>query len=195
MGKTNEEPCMTLARIFALAIALMIGSSAMAQETAKPEKKPGEKKPAAKGMHLAGVYTLTSGKKAGVETDKELLKGKCTITKKMITLESNDMKFEIAYTADLDAKPATIDMEITKPEEFASKAKGILKMEKNTLTLCYDPIKGERPKDFTSTPENGNNLFMLKKRAEREERQVTEQRRRAGDVSPLILVLRKESGD
>lgn len=153
---------MTLARILALTLSVVLSGSLMAQE-AEPEKKP-EKKPMAKGMNLVGVYTFTAGKKAGTETEKEMLKGKCTITKKMIKLEAGEgMSFEIAYTSDMMAKPATIDLEIKKPEEFASKAKGIIKIEKGMVTLCYDPTGEGRPKEFTSTQENGYNLFMMKK--------------------------------
>ena len=150
---------MTLVRIAALTLALLVGTSAMAQETAKPEKKPMKK-----GMNLAGTYTITSGMQAGIKSEKEAIKGKCTITKKMIKLEGPEgMSFEIAYTVDANAKPATIDMEIKKPEEFSSKANGIIKMEKGIVTLCYDPMGGDRPKTFTSTEKNGYNLFVMKK--------------------------------
>ena len=152
---------MTLARIMALTMTLVISSSLMAQE-AKPEKKPADK-PKAKGMNIVGSYSFTGGKKAGEDASKEMLQGKCMITKKMITLEGQGMTFEIAYTADMMAKPATIDMEITKPEEFASKAKGIIKIEKDVVTLCYDPTGEERPKEFASTKDNGYNIFMMKK--------------------------------
>jgi uncharacterized protein (TIGR03067 family) len=74
------------------------------------------------------------------------------------------MTFEFSYKLDTDAVPATIDMEVTKPEPLkGGKAVGIIAFEKDELKLCYHPEAKERPKKFESTKDNGFYMFVMKK--------------------------------
>ena len=98
------------------------------------------------------------------------MKGKVTITKDKITIDggSAEMTFEFAYKVKADADPAEIDLELTKPEAFKSKSKGIISLTDGTIKLCYHPEEGkERPKKFESTKDNGYYLFTLKKKSDK----------------------------
>ena len=45
----------------------------------------------------------------------------------------------------------------------ASKAKGIIVLDGDTLKLCYNPMGGDRPTAFESTADNKNHLIVLKR--------------------------------
>jgi len=147
---------MTLLRALVLGFAL-IAATAVSAEDKKPEGKLDK---------LVGDWKVTGGTKAGEKAGDDAKKGVVTVTKDKITLTDGDMKFVFTYKADAAKDPAEIDMEIVEPDAFkGTKAKGIIKLDGDKVTLCYHPMGGDRPKKFESTKDNGNYMFMMEKKA------------------------------
>jgi uncharacterized protein (TIGR03067 family) len=115
---------------------------------------------------MVGVWTITSGVRAGDKVDKERLQPKITITKDTITIPAGpDQKFVMAYKVDAKASPAAIDMEIKSGPVNEGKALGILAPEGDGFKLCYVVQEGpdsKRPDKFESTQKNNAFLFVLK---------------------------------
>lgn len=145
-------------RALALGVGLLFASAAGADDA----KSAGKIDPA----KLVGSWKITSAVIAGKKVNEDAIKGLVTITRDRIHLsgQSPDEKFDIAYKVGASAQPATIDMEILKPEPMkGTKAKGIIKLEKGVLTLCYNPTNGPRPAKFESSAKNNLHLITLKK--------------------------------
>lgn len=124
-----------------------------------------EDKPALDAGKLVGTWKLTEGTKAGEKDDVSKLKEPGVFTKDTITVKNESGKFVFKYTVDAKASPAAIDLEITEPDGFkGAKSKGILKLDGDTLTLCYNPEPdGKRPEKFESTKDNKFFLWTMKK--------------------------------
>jgi uncharacterized protein (TIGR03067 family) len=115
---------------------------------------------------LVGNWTCISGSRAGEAIAKENLAGqKVEITKDEIILEAGpDMKFVMSYEIDATKTPVAVNMKIKEgPAPEGSEAVGIIKMEGDKCSLCYDAMNGKRPEKFETTAENGYFLFNLKK--------------------------------
>jgi uncharacterized protein (TIGR03067 family) len=144
-----------MARLLTLCLALGLTAALAADDKAPAPLDPAK---------LIGDWTSIEGTKAG-EKAPDAGKGTVNVTKDKITLKSDDMTFVFGYTVDVKVTPATIDLEMLEPEAFGKpKAKGIVKLADGKVSLCYHPMGGDRPKDFTSTKENGNFLFVMKKK-------------------------------
>ncbi len=146
-----------MTRIATLGLAVGL----MAAVTAAAEDKPGKLDPA----KLEGDWTITEGVKAGEKSGGDATKGTVTVTKDKITLKSDDMTFVFGYKIDDKPTPAALDLEMLEPEAFGKpKAKGIIKLDGEKVSLAYHPMGGDRPAKFESTKENGVYLFTLKKK-------------------------------
>ena len=127
--------------------------------TAAADDKPTPLDPA----KLVGDWTIVEGTKAGDKTEKA--GGPVTVTKDKMTLKNEDITFVFGFKLDEKATPAAIDFTILEPDSFKDgKAKGIIKLADGKVTLCYHPMGGDRPKEFKSTKEDGNFLFVMKKK-------------------------------
>lgn len=153
---------MTRFPLLGLAVGLL------ALTAAADDPKPAPLDPA----KLAGDWTVVEATKAGDKNDKP--EGTLTVAKDKLTLKVGDLPpFVMSYKLDVKASPATIDMEILEPDGFkGGKAVGIVKMADGKVTLCYkaaiEPGKDvDRPKEFTSTKENGTFLFGMKKKEDK----------------------------
>ena len=127
---------------------------------------------AAKKMlkNLEGSYTATSMIQAGNAAPDEHLK--------TISLNLKGETFTIRFkkgdageekTATIVVDPAQTPMAIDLTPKDGPKANipvlGIIKAEKDTVTLCWSDRgeKTERPKEFTSTKDNKNFLIVMKR--------------------------------
>jgi uncharacterized protein (TIGR03067 family) len=123
---------------------------------------------------LAGAGTARAG-----DTDEQKLQGKWIVESfeyngnqvdrlKEAVREFKDGKYSltpkagegIEGTATLDAtkKPKTIDLDIN-----SRVLKGIYELEGDTLKMCYNLTKDERPTEFTSKPDTGLILIVHKR--------------------------------
>lgn len=127
---------------------------------------------AAKKMlkELEGKYTLSSMSKGGEAAPDEFLKSVfCTIKGDSFVVHFKKGKDGEEKTATIvlqtDAKPIAIDLTPKDGPDAGKPMLGILKVEKETVTLCWQDRsdKAERPKEFTSTKENKQFLIVMKK--------------------------------
>lgn len=126
-----------------------------------------DEKPALDAGKLAGNWAVTGGAKAGEKVDATKYKNPAVFAKDTIGFKTEEGEFEFKFTVDAKASPAAVDLEIVKPDGFkGAKAKGILKLDGDKLTLCYNPEPdGKRPEKFESTKDNKFFLFEMKKAA------------------------------
>jgi uncharacterized protein (TIGR03067 family) len=116
---------------------------------------------------LEGSYTPVSMTRAGKDEPDEF--------KQSVSFQVKGDTFTVRFgkgkdkeaTIVLDPaqKPTAIDMTPKDGPDAGKPMLGIVKVEKGTVTLCWtDEIdKPQRPKDFSSTKENGNFLVVMKK--------------------------------
>jgi uncharacterized protein (TIGR03067 family) len=138
--------------------ALLLSISALSVEA--QETKTG-------GLHakLLGQWSYISGQRAGQAVDMSRLAGDVIFRKNDLTLPAGPSEqFLIAYSIDETKKPATIDLSIKDGPVKEGKSGGILKIEGDTLTLCYCFEGSARPEKFESTEDNGAHLFVLKRK-------------------------------
>lgn len=84
--------------------------------------------------------------------------GKWTLTTKGKVLGSDR-----TYAMDAGKKPAAIDMKYSASVTYT----GIIKVEGDTMTLCYSRNADERPKTFES-PENSTVMLIVLQRVKKE---------------------------
>jgi uncharacterized protein (TIGR03067 family) len=163
-----------MTRLLTLTLLLVTASFALADDKKPADKKPADAKAADKKLDpakLVGEWSLVSGMKAGKKSDEEALKGTVKVTKDQITLANMGFKFVFSYKLDATKDPVAIDMETLEPETLkGGKAPGIIKLDGDSITLCYNPAKETRPTKFESTEENGNFLFVMKKKDAKQEK-------------------------
>ena len=113
---------------------------------------------------LVGTWTYVSGEEDGKKkTADDLKMGTVEITKETIMLKGPDATYVIKYTLDTKKTPVHISMEITKgPQGEGSKAEGIIELKGDELKLCYPPMGGDTPKDFSAKEGSKLHSFVLK---------------------------------
>jgi uncharacterized protein (TIGR03067 family) len=119
---------------------------------------------------LEGSYTPVSMTRAGEAAPADVMKAATfQIEGDTFTVRFNkDGKEEgkrATIVLDPAQKPTAIDLTPKDGPDAGKPMLGILKVEKDTVTICWTDQAGkaERPKDFSSTKENGNLLIVLKK--------------------------------
>ena len=115
-----------------------------------------------KAEDFFGNWKLESGMRGGSKIDSAKLTS-IKISKEEFTIPSPEGEFVMAYKLKMDSDPIEVDFDIKKGPAPEGKAKGIIKMEDDKMTLCYHPKGGDRPKKFSCTEENGNFMFVMKK--------------------------------
>ena len=115
---------------------------------------------------LVGTWSYVSGEEDGKKKTADDLKGGTVeITKETIMLKDANATYVIKYTLDTKKSPVRISMEITKgPQGEGSKAEGIIELKDDELKICYPPMGGEAPKEFSAKEGSKLHLFVLKKK-------------------------------
>jgi uncharacterized protein (TIGR03067 family) len=147
--------CLSAFAVLLLSVSLVAADEAAAKKMLK---------------EMEGSYTATSMTRGGEAAPDEFLKSVAfTIKGDTLTVRfSKDGKGEDkAATIVLDPSqtPMAIDMTPKDGPEAGKPMLGIMKIEKESTTLCWADRgdKTDRPKDFTSTKENKQFLIVLKK--------------------------------
>ena len=114
---------------------------------------------------LVGTWTYVSGERDGNKVPEDnLKKGTVVITKDTITLKGEEV-YVIKYSLDTKKSPCRISMEITKgPQGEGAKAEGIIALKGDELKLCYPPMGGDVPKEFSAKKDSKLHLFVLKRK-------------------------------
>jgi uncharacterized protein (TIGR03067 family) len=143
--------------LFALGVTVFVLASVMA---ADKDKDDGKLDPA----KLIGTWSYVSGEEDGKKKTADDLKGGTVeITKDTITLKSADATYVIKYTLDTKQTPAHISLEITKgPQGEGAKSEGIIELKGDELKLCYPPMGGAAPKEFSAKEGSKMHFWVLK---------------------------------
>lgn len=114
---------------------------------------------------IKGVWEYVSGTRSGEKVAAERLVGQVTVTEKTFTLPASPTEnFVMAYSLNATAAIDTINLEIESGPVPEGRAVGVIKVEGDTLTLCYDSTGMNRPTDFAAE-EEGFFAFVLKRKA------------------------------
>ena len=115
---------------------------------------------------LQGEWTLVSTEVGGKKRpDTENAVSKLTISENQWVVTYRDSPSTARATIEIDPSkdPKTIDLTFRGEKE---PARGIYKLEGDTLTVCYNAtVGGERPKEFKTTQETG--VLVVLKRAKK----------------------------
>jgi uncharacterized protein (TIGR03067 family) len=82
---------------------------------------------------------------------------------KLITVGPGDVRVEIEYRLDPTKSPKQIDQRFTGGAIGPWIAKGIYKLEGDTLTICYGGRNVARPTEFAAKPEDGRTMRVHKR--------------------------------
>ena len=149
---------MRAAIVFGLSLGIGLSAGlAQAQETGQKEQGIAAK--------IIGTYKLVSGNNGGKEIPKEQLNGQVRIAKDVMTTYDADNKevYVVRYNIEREGEPARIGMTVTsssRPDAVGTKARGLVKVEGNKLTLIYDYKGEEFPSDFEPKGDSQNRLVM-----------------------------------
>lgn len=107
------------------------------------------------------VAATIDGRPLAQGTAKEL---RLTLTADRYKTERGEqVLFDSTYKVDASKTPAEIDMIGTEGDSKGKTAPGILKLDGDTLTMCYVMPGKERPTAFDSQPSSGATLAVWKR--------------------------------
>ncbi len=129
-------------------------------------KEPMTKKDSDKNSPFVGRWQIKSGSEAGEKVPQERLPVVVVTDDAFHVPAGTDEEFVMEYKIDKSKKPMEVDFKIVSGPIPEGKALGIIKIEKDEMTLCYDPTGAKRPEKFETSDENKCFLFSMKKMAE-----------------------------
>jgi uncharacterized protein (TIGR03067 family) len=119
---------------------------------------------------LEGSYTPVSMTRGGEPAPDEFLKAAAFVIKGdtlVVRFKKGDKAEDKEATVVVDPgqKPVAIDMTPKDGPDANKPILGIVKVEKDTITLCWGDRsdKAERPREFSSTKENKHLLIVMKR--------------------------------
>jgi uncharacterized protein (TIGR03067 family) len=139
------------------ALVLVVAGTAVADETAATKFL----------KDIEGTYTVASLSKGGEPAPDEFTK---SVT---IVIEKNTLTFKMGKDMDKTAtivvdpaqKPVAIDLTPKDGPDAGKPMLGIIKVEKDSVTLCFpDEPKAARPKEFASPKGSDVMILVLKKK-------------------------------
>ncbi|HMP78378.1 MAG TPA: TIGR03067 domain-containing protein, partial [Pirellulaceae bacterium] len=115
-----------------------------------------------KSNTIAGEWKFKSGQRGSELVAEDRFPASITFSDDVITLPAApEIVFKIRYRIDWDKSPAEIDLEIIEGPAENAKAQGIIKLEQDSLTICYDPTGASRPREFAGNDDNWYFVFVL----------------------------------
>jgi uncharacterized protein (TIGR03067 family) len=134
-------------------VALVVLAGPLSARKEKPKQE------APKVMKFKYVSVKVAGKDM---PKKDLEDMTLTVTgNKGVVKKGDKVLGEGTSKVDMTKKPWTIDLKMTEGKDKGKTLLGIMKAKDKTVTLCLGKAGGERPKEFTSTEDNGNILEVL----------------------------------
>jgi uncharacterized protein (TIGR03067 family) len=114
---------------------------------------------------LAGKWKIVSGVKDGEKISTEKLGTEpLDIQADKMILKTPEATFNFSYKLNAKTSPIEVDMTIESPDAFkGSKALGIVAMDGKKAKLAYNPMGGDRPKNFDAKAGSGEFSFELEK--------------------------------
>jgi len=111
---------------------------------------------------LQGTWKILKFMKGGdLEPADEVQKMRVVIAGDKLTVRTGKKDDEARIALDPSKKPPTIDIH---PPREKKPVRGIYKLEKDQLTICFTPDgKEQRPTEFTSTQKAGTSLLVLER--------------------------------
>jgi uncharacterized protein (TIGR03067 family) len=113
---------------------------------------------------LTGEYRIVSGERNGAPINqRELTDTSIYINDKTIIAYDKERKemFASTYTLETTQSPWRITMISTKSSDVGAVAKGLVKTDRNTITLIYALPKGHPPTDFRAGEHQ--QMFVMEK--------------------------------
>lgn len=149
-----------MTRVITVVVLSLVGLNASADEAGKKLLKD-----------LEGSYTAVSMTRSGELAPDEFLKTVSfaikgdTLTVRFKKGENSEDK-TAKLVVDASQKPIAIQMTPSDGPDAGKAMLGIMKVEKDTITLCWADRsdKPERPKEFKSTKDDNNLLIVMKKK-------------------------------
>ena len=100
---------------------------------------------------LQGEWKLTGLVKNGIPEQKgRLAVSRLTVSNSNMTIDDGVTKPEATFTIDPTANPPTIDIKLPGNAGNSQIGKGIYKLEKDQLTICFGLNSADRPTEFKS---------------------------------------------
>jgi uncharacterized protein (TIGR03067 family) len=114
---------------------------------------------------MIGEWKMISGERSGDKVPAERLPPAITISDETFTLPSPDggEGFVMSYALESSKSPMEIDFNIEAGPVPEGESIGIIKIENDKMTLCYDSTNQARPDKFETAADDGRFLFVLKK--------------------------------
>ena len=156
-----------------LAALLAVPALAEAQQQKKAQRPNAAQSQQVRGAReLLGTYTIMSGSSAGEEIPEDRLNGRVRITEDQMFVTDRDDNEVYVIDYEFEGPEGGREMgrrvlmtTVRSSQEGAegSTARGLLKVEGETVTLIYDFGDGEQyPEDFEAEKET-ENLFVMEK--------------------------------
>lgn len=138
-----------------------------------------------KAPDFKGTWVPTSGMVGGVPLEDNFL----TSTKLILgdgkyTVVVGEQKEDGSFKIDMTKKPAEVDITAESGPNKGKTIPALIEVTADTLKVVYNTMGLERPKDFTSTPENKMVLMVYKREGAKDPAKDKDEKPKDKDEKP-----------
>jgi uncharacterized protein (TIGR03067 family) len=115
---------------------------------------------------LIGTWEVTAGENEGRKDAPEQIRGtKAVITKDRITVTDGQgkVRYDMNYRVDNSTDPKSITLTVTDGAQKGQTARGIYKLDGDTLAICFAEEGGTLPKEFKTAAGSKQMCFIMKR--------------------------------